>query len=229
MGKATDSRGWATAGGKSEDVTSEFQRKLAARARDVGVAIDAGELALFEAYFALLARWNERINLTALTLEDVPNATIDRLFLEPILAARYVPQSPITWFDVGSGGGSPAIPIKIMRPRAALTMVESKERKATFLREVIRALTLSDAQVQNARFERLLEQTLPVADLVTVRAVKADLPLLKLCRRALIVGGKLLLFQSTPEGSVQHAPGLRGSETVGLGNTGTFLNISVAV
>ena len=210
-------------------MTTEFQRKLAARARDIDITLDATQLVLFEAYFDLLLRWNERINLTALPLKAVSEVTINRLFMEPLLAAHHVSQAPITWFDVGSGGGSPAIPIKIMRPRAALTMVESKGRKATFLREAIRVLTLSDAQVQNARFETVLEETPATADLVTVRAVKADLALLKLCRRALTSGGRLLLFQSTPEGSVQDAAGFRGLETVELADTGTYLSIATAI
>ncbi len=60
--------------------------------------------------------------------------------------------------DLGSGGGSPAIPLKIARPEFALAMVESKGRKSAFLRDVIRQLSLSRAEVVTDRFENLVAE-----------------------------------------------------------------------
>ncbi len=58
--------------------------------------------------------------------------------------------------DVGSGGGSPAIPLKLAVPRLRLTMVEAKARKSAFLREAVRHLGLEQRSVETARYEELL-------------------------------------------------------------------------
>jgi 16S rRNA (guanine527-N7)-methyltransferase len=149
-----------------------------------------------EAYFRLLAQWNATINLTALPLENPTDETFDRLLVEPLAAARYVGDESSVWFDLGSGGGSPAIPLKLARPALRLTMVESKGRKAAFLREVIRAIHLPDAAVLNERFEEVAKRSeAERADLVTVRAVKTDQVLFETAGQMLRDGGRLLLFR----------------------------------
>src|SRR5262245_6695674 len=141
----------------------------------------------------MLAQWNVKINLTALPLQAPSDATFDRLFIEPLLAAELIPDIPGTWFDLGSGGGSPALPLKMVRPSLSLTLVESKTRKAAFLREVVRTLKLQGTEVANVRFQEL-PTPVPAADLVTVRAVRPDRILLDETARLLRVGGHLLLF-----------------------------------
>ena len=110
-----------------------------------------------------------------------------------------------TVLDLGSGGGSPAIPIKIYRPELRLTMVESKTRKASFLREAIRVLGLVDAAVENLRFEDLAssENRRGVVDLITVRGVRVDARLLSVCDGLLAENGRLVVFGSSalPAGS----------------------------
>jgi len=152
-------------------------------------------LAPLETYYRLLAQWNVKINLTALPLQPPTDSTFDRLFIEPLLAAELVPDLPGIWFDLGSGGGSPALPLKLIRPSLSLTLVESKTRKAAFLREAIRALKLPGTEVANMRFQELPTPT-PAADLVTVRAVRPDRALLDESARLLRVGGHLLFFGS---------------------------------
>jgi 16S rRNA (guanine527-N7)-methyltransferase len=175
-------------------VTSrEFRERLSRRARKVGARAPEEALAPLEAYYRLLAQWNVKINLTALPLQAPSDATFDRLFIEPLLAAELIPDVPGTWFDLGSGGGSPALPLKVVRPSLSLTLVESKTRKAAFLREVVRALKLPGTEVANIRFQDLPTPT-PAADLVTVRAVRPDRTLLDESARLLRVGGHLLFF-----------------------------------
>ena len=101
-------------------------------------------------YYELLTRWNKKINLTS--IENLDEA-IDRLLLEPLVASRHVSPSAGSLMDVGSGGGSPAIPLKLALPRLRLTMVESKARKSAFLREAVRHLGLGNATVETARYE----------------------------------------------------------------------------
>src|SRR5262249_1392955 len=125
-------------------------------------------------YFRLLLRWNRTINLTALPLDGPTASTVDRLFIEPLLAAQLMPDLPNrAWLDLGSGGGSPAIPLFLARSELQLVMVEAKERKTAFLREAVRTLGLN-ARVQCARFEDLADEFSESIGLVTVRAVRRD-------------------------------------------------------
>src|ERR1700681_1711373 len=122
----------------------EFRDRLLSRATQARLTVAASEIDQLEAYYHLLSRWNRTINLTALSLEPLCDDTVDRLLIEPLAVAFHVPDSRAGWFDLGSGGGSPAIPLKIVRPLLGLTMVEARARKAAFLREVIRDLALPD-------------------------------------------------------------------------------------
>jgi 16S rRNA (guanine527-N7)-methyltransferase len=179
-------------------VTSrEFRDRLLKRAKRADVGLDPVVAERLEVYYRLLARWNSKINLTAFPLEELSDRGIDRLLIEPLAAARFVPESPMVWFDLGSGGGSPALPLKIVRPQARLIMVESKTRKAAFLREAVRTLELADVVVEHGRFEGVAERLgVAGAALVTVRAVRVDDPLIEAASKLLAPGGRLFLFAS---------------------------------
>ena len=180
----------------------EFRDRLLACAENAGVLIAADVQAKLEVYFQLLTRWNAKINLTAFPLRRPSAETLDRLLIEPLAAARYVEDSALKWFDVGSGAGSPAIPLKIVHPRAELTMVESKSRKAAFLREAARALELTSVQIESQRFEDVAERIRPhIVDLVSVRAVKSEPSLLIAIRRVLSLSGRAFFFHSPSSGS----------------------------
>ena len=157
---------------------TEFQSRLADGVASAQVTISSETADALETYFDLLKRWNRRMNLTSLRLEPLSDEALDRLFLEPLSASHYIEDAvrattqPV-WFDLGSGGGSPAIPLNIVHPDWRLTMVESRARKAAFLSEAVRTLSLYHATVRNSRFEELARPD-EAADLVTVRAVRAD-------------------------------------------------------
>ena len=155
------------------------------------------QIDLLDRYWRLLERWNSKINLTALPLRGYPAHSIDRLIVEPLMAAALMPLEPLDWYDLGSGGGSPAVPLKVMRPAARLTMVESRSRKAAFLREVLRNTGFAEtARVENARLEEVARSHPAVADFVTVRAVRVDGALLDTIRTLLKPAGCLVLFES---------------------------------
>jgi 16S rRNA (guanine527-N7)-methyltransferase len=146
-------------------------------------------------YLTLLARWNRRMNLTALPLDDpIPSATIDKLIVEPLMAVplvRFGPRS--VWIDLGSGGGSPAIPMRLALPSGSLQMVEARSRKCAFLREAIRRLGLERTTVTETRFEKLGRTS---ADLVTLRAIRVDDELRGMLR-VMVRTGRVLIFGSS--------------------------------
>ncbi len=157
----------------------------------------AEELALhLSVYYELLERWNRKINLTSL---DDPDEAIDRLLLEPVVAARAVATTSIReLIDIGSGGGSPALPLAMaLGPQVRLTLVEVKARKSAFLREAVRHLDLHNAVVENARCEELLgrPELLEHFDLLSVRAVRVEARMLMTFQAFLRPGGHLLLFR----------------------------------
>jgi len=181
-------------------VTSrEFRERVLARARRSNVAIKTEWIDRLERYFMLLSRWNSKINLTALPLEDPTDSTFDRLLIEPLAASRFLIDVPEPWWDLGSGGGSPAIPIKISKPALQLIMVEAKTRKAAFLRESIRQLNLDRSAVIDRRFDELtgVEPGYGSGRFVTVRAVRTDRQLLAIAAKLLGSDGRLLMFRPT--------------------------------
>jgi len=151
-----------------------------------------------DAYFDLLVKWNSRINLTSLQLSPLADETVDRLFVEPLAAVPFFPTESASWFDLGSGGGSPAIPLRVTSGHGVLTMIEAKARKAAFLREVLRTLNLPHASVENARFEDIAHLHRNGAHLVTVRAVRVDATLTEALVSLLGFEGRLLLFTASP-------------------------------
>ena len=117
----------------------------------------------FAAYLALLQKWNAKTNLTAIRDEQ---GILSRHFLESILCASALPAGIQTLLDFGSGAGFPGIPIALMRPEIEVTLAESQNKKAAFLREAVRTLGLS-TKVHSARAEELKQKF----DCVTLRAV----------------------------------------------------------
>ena len=172
----------------------DFQNRLTRRAARVGLFLSADVVASLTAYYELLSRWNKKINLTALA---DPDEAIDRLLLEPLLAARQVPPGASKLMDIGSGGGSPAIPLKICLPLLDVTMVEVKARKSAFLREAIRQLSLDRTSVETARYEELLTrpELHEAHDAISIRAVRVESRSLATLQAFLKPGGIVMLFR----------------------------------
>ena len=149
-------------------------------------------------YIDILLRWNARLNLTAVRGEE---HIVTRHFGESLFAARHLYPSPPTapgqrLLDVGSGAGFPGLPIKIWAPAVSVTLIEANHKKATFLREVGRALTLTGIDILAARAE-----TLPPAqaDVVTLRAVERFQSALPLAARLVRPAGRLALLAGSSQ------------------------------
>jgi 16S rRNA (guanine527-N7)-methyltransferase len=187
----------------------EFRDRLKRRAKAAGISLDTPLVEKLETYYLLLTKWNAKINLTAFRLvPEGEESAIDRLLIEPVAAARYVPENARTLLDAGSGGGSPAIPLKLASANLHLRMVEVKTRKAVFLREAVRELGLKDAEVETTRFEELLPRAElhEALDLVSIRAVRVETRTLLTLQAFLKTGGKLLLFRGSSKTDLEDAP-----------------------
>jgi len=165
-------------------------------------ALSPAQLHDISTYIDILIRWNARVNLTA--IRD-PEQIVTRHFGESLFAARQLfplcsPGSSVgkgpSVADVGSGAGFPGIPIKLWAPQITLTLIESNHKKATFLREVARAITLTNVNIINARAE-----TLPAAsfDVVTLRAVERFDTILPVAAALAAPNGCLALLIGAPQ------------------------------
>ena len=138
----------------------ELNALLAAAGYD-GLTVEV--VAQFQAYLDVLVKWNGRTNLTAIR-DDA--GIVRRHFLESVVAARMLPAGVKTVLDFGSGAGFPGLPIALVRPELEVTLGESQNKKAAFLREAVRTVGVR-VKVHAGRAEQLKERF----DCVVMRAV----------------------------------------------------------
>jgi len=181
--------------GESRDLVA-FRDDLAREADDLGTPLPSTTLDRLTIHYRLLREWSERMNLTGLRTRK---AILDRHFVEPLVAARFM-EGEGTLLDLGSGNGFPAVPLAILHPGTSLVLVEASEKKSTFLWIVLREVGLKAAQVVTLRACRRadLNRYLPVRWL-TFRALKIDDALAGPGRDLLEPGGRMMAFVSSAE------------------------------
>jgi 16S rRNA (guanine527-N7)-methyltransferase len=165
-------------------------------------------LGQLSSYLDLLLKWNARTNLSAIR---APEEIVQRHFGESLFAARHLP-SASTLLDLGSGAGFPGLPIALAHPHLTVTLAESQNKKAAFLREVVRTLRVG-TEVWPHRAETLPPGRL--FDVVTLRAVDNPEFAIASAHQLLAPGGTILHLTSTP------APGF---STIAMPNSATCLN-----
>ena len=167
--------------------------------------LSSSQLDQISTYIDLLLRWNARINLTA--VRD-PESIVARHFGESFFAARQLLKKQEAGgrrqeagggqgraIDLGSGAGFPGLPLKIFAPGLALTLIESSQKKAVFLKEAVRTLALTGVDV----FAGRAEDFAATADLVTLRAVERYERALGAAARLVAPGGRLALLIGSPQ------------------------------
>lgn len=140
-----------------------------------------------ETYLRLLSQWSRRVNLVSRRDWSVLATKHLRQALTMVPVVASIPRGLV--MDLGSGGGLPAIPLKVALPDSHFVLVESRRKRVHFLREVVRSAELDRIEVVNDRIENLS----PVgADVVTARAVASPEKLLDLVQRHLAPHGWIL-------------------------------------
>jgi 16S rRNA (guanine527-N7)-methyltransferase len=198
---------------EAEETLQAFIEQLYAQAPEAA-AQAAQALARFLRYREELLRWNERVNLTAIV---DPEEVLTRHFLDSLTILTAVDPPICRLLDIGSGAGFPGLPIKIVRPAWALTLLEATARKVAFLRHVCQVLELEGITVVHGRAELLGRDPAyrGAFDLVTARAVAALPVVLEYAAPYCRVGGTIVLPRKgdSPEEMEQ---GLRAAEQLGL-------------
>ena len=159
---------------------------------EYGINLTDDQLEKFNKYYELLIFYNERFNITAITEKiDV----YKKHFIDSILGAELITSGSL--IDVGSGGGFPAIPLKIMSENLSVTLLEATGKKCEFLRTVVKELNLTNVNVVNNRAELLakVDNYRENFDYCSARAVARLNTLLEYCLPFVKVGGKFVAFK----------------------------------
>jgi len=189
--------------------------------------LSPAQLQSISMYIDILLRWNARMNLTAVR---APEEIVTRHFGESIFAARHLfpgsnaAKPPLTAgagaiearvIDVGSGAGFPGLPIKIWAPHVYLTLIESNQKKATFLREVVRNLALANVDVFAGRADAYTD---PKGDVVTLRAVERFEAIVPVAERLVAPSGcvAILIGEAQLETMRELSPGLQWNKPTAL-------------
>lgn len=161
---------------------------------ELGLAVGQIQVEQFICYLAHLIEWNKAINLTAII---EPKEIIIKHFVDSLSAlvvTRFPPNSAV--LDVGSGGGFPGIPLKIVRPDMQLTLVEPIQKKYSFLNSVIGLLKLQEVSTFCGNIEQYAKKPLRDAiDTVVVRALKYE-EIRKHVPALLTSRGKVVLYRT---------------------------------
>jgi 16S rRNA (guanine(527)-N(7))-methyltransferase RsmG len=164
-------------------MTSSYDEMVRAECRSAGIEAGADVERLLSLYCQELERWNQKINLTSLAGKNL----VQRLVVDPIwVAARLGIQGVVC--DIGSGNGSPGIPISLARPISMMHFIEARARRAAFIRHVLAMLRIEKAVVHKSRLEDLASG-LGSVDWVTLQAVAPT--------KEIMTGLRLLMKQTT--------------------------------
>jgi 16S rRNA (guanine527-N7)-methyltransferase len=171
----------------SSDLLLRLLRTVASR---LGLKLSDRQMQQLATHFALLLQWNEKINLTAVR---APEEIAARHFGESLYLAKLMPPPAGLLVDVGSGAGFPGLPLKIAWPGVETVLLEPNQKKATFLKEVVRSCDLRGVEVRAERLEDAASLG-GRAQLATMRAVALDEGTLRELSRLLASDGCLALY-----------------------------------
>jgi 16S rRNA (guanine527-N7)-methyltransferase len=131
--------------------TKDWSNFLINQAKAIEIHLDHTQNRLFSTHAIELIKWTQKINITTIT---DPIEVASNHFLDSLVPARFIP-SGAAMLDIGSGGGFPGIPLKILLPKLSVTLIDASRKKVSFLKHVIRTLKLDDIEALHIRAEDL--------------------------------------------------------------------------
>jgi 16S rRNA (guanine527-N7)-methyltransferase len=157
--------------------SQEWSDLIIEGAQAFDIDLNPGQTRQFAVHAVELVRWNQKINITAIT---DPFEVAVKHFLDSLPAARFLPPDA-NLLDIGSGGGFPGLPLKVILPSLSITLIDASRKKVNFLKHVVRTLKLENVEALHIRAEDLANDPLyrNRFDVIVSRAVSS----LKLFRR----------------------------------------------
>ena len=184
---------------------------LESGASELGIALTPEQVDGFCRFGDELKKWGAKVNLTAIKADEeiVVKHFLDSLTLLPLLRDSY------RLADIGSGGGFPAIPLKIVRPDLHVTAIDAVEKKLIFQRHAARLLNLSAFEAIHARGEDLAVKYAGSFDLVVSRAF-ADIPTFVRIALPILASGGVIIAMKGKEGEGEAEDARTALDELGL-------------
>lgn len=194
----------------------QYRARLHAGVVELGLSLDPAAEQLLLDYLALLAKWNRTYNLTGIRDE---NAMLSQHLLDSLAVLPYLDgnsEQVRTLADVGSGGGLPGIPLAIARPQLKVALIESSQKKTSFLQQARIELGLENVSVHCVRAEDFKPPVL--FDIAITRAFASLAEFVRHSAHLLAVGGRLLAMKGHyPEQEIAElAPAWRVRQSISL-------------
>ena len=120
-------------------------------ARTFGLSLEPDQISRFAVHASELIRWNKKFNLTRIS---DPREVALKHYLDSLAPARWIPQFS-SLLDVGSGGGFPGIPLKIVNPSITLTLIDGSRKRINFLKHCLRMFDFEKCEALHVRGEKL--------------------------------------------------------------------------
>ncbi len=174
----------------------EFSTKLNNMAKKMGIELKDEEVSDFYKYMNLLIKWNENVNLTAIT---EPNDIIVKHFIDSLTIQKYITKKSAI-IDIGTGAGFPGVPIGIINSDCNVTLMDSLNKRIKFLNEVITTIKIDmNVKAIHARAEELAKniQYREKYDIATSRAVASLNVLLEYMLPFVKVGGYAICMKGS--------------------------------
>lgn len=176
---------------------------VAAALRPLGIVVTDQARERCASFLALLAKWNRTYNLTAIR---APEEMVTHHLLDSLAVLPFLPAQPgARLLDIGSGAGLPGLPLAIVRPDLAVTLLDSNAKKTAFIQQAINELGLANAHAVTARAEAFVAEK--PFDAVIARAFAELSAFVAVALPHLAPGGALLAMKGVlPEAEIAALP-----------------------
>lgn len=169
----------------------------------MGICLNSNQLNQLEKYYSLLIEWNQKINLTAITLEE---EVYLKHFYDSISLFKIINlNQQMDLCDIGTGAGFPGIVLKIVFPKLKVTLVDSLNKRIKFLNLVIEELDLKDIETVHARAEEFSKENEEKYDIVTARAVSHLSNLLEYTAKLIKLNGYFIAMKSNVDSELSES------------------------
>jgi 16S rRNA (guanine527-N7)-methyltransferase len=189
--------------------SSEWKKMVLRGARQLGIVLTPGQLDCFAQHATLLLEWNRKINLTAIV---DPAEMAVKHYLDAIAPIKHIPLQGHL-LDIGTGGGFPGIPLKVMRPDQPMTLIDGVRKKISFIKQAIRQLGLQGIEAHQMRAEDLGRRPSEATQyqVIVCRALTDLSAIVTLSTPLLAPGGSIVAYQGAETGDLDFKPdGLAG-------------------
>lgn len=172
-----------------------FSEELKNKAKQIELELSEKQIQQFYQYMNLLLEWNEKVNLTAIT---EPKEVILKHFIDSLTINKQIEKGK-KLIDVGTGAGFPGIPISIIREDIEITLLDSLNKRITFLQEVIHKLGLKNIRAIHGRVEEFAKnkKERQKYDIATSRAIASFNVLLEYLLPLTTIGGKCICMKGS--------------------------------